>query len=101
MDPHYHIFALREVRFMVNRPQPARGSRAGAATLRGDNGLDSPSRPPACCVGRILTGNHGRNDRDRRDQTSARHLVDHSRARTAANNRAAQRRIRLRKRRDQ
>ena len=101
MDPRVHIDALREKRLMVSAVCRPRGTRGGNATKRGGDGLLRPSKRPARHDRCALTGD-GRRDQDRRrDQGVAAREIYHRRARAAANNRAVQRFVCLRKQRDQ
>ena len=101
MDPRYHVAAFREVRLLVSGAQFAHGVCAGAETRSGEGGVQRSNRRLVRRVGGVRTRERGRSGRGCFDQASAHHDADRRRVRTAADNRAAQRRIRLRKLRDQ
>ena len=101
MDLRYQVAALRKERLLVSGAQSARGSRAGAATRHGDGGVQRPNRRPACRFGGVRTSDRSRNGRRRCDQSSSRRGQDFRGARAAADSRAAQRTICLRKQRDE
>ena len=101
MDPRYHVAVCREVRLLVSGIQSAHGARAGAAARRGKGGIQRPNRRLARRVGGVRTSDRGCSSSVRCDQLSAHRGADHRRVRAAVDNGAAQRRIRLRKHRDQ
>ena len=101
MDPRYHVAALREVRLLVSGAQSAHGVCAGAATRRGEGGVQRTNRRPARRIDGVRTSDRGRSGRGLCDQVTAHRGADRRRARAAADNRAAQRRICLRKLPDQ
>ena len=101
MDPRYHVAALRELCLLVSGAQSAHGVRAGAAAHLGEEDVQRPNRRSVRRIGGVRTSQRGHSSRDRCDQASAHHDADRRRACAAADNRAAQRRIRLRKLRDQ
>ena len=100
MDLRYHVEALREVRLLVSGAQPAHGVRVGTAIRPGDDSVQKPNRRTAGRIGGVRTGDCGRSGCDRRDQKSACRGADQRRARAAAENCAAQRRVLLRKKHD-
>ena len=101
MDLRFHVSALRELRQLVSGAQSARGVRAVAETRRADGCMQRPNRRPDTRVCGVHTGDRGRSGRDRRDQGSTHHGAYRRRARAAADNCTAQRRICLRKQSDQ
>ena len=75
MDPRYSIAVVREVRLMVNSTHPTCGECAYSVTCRSEKGIDRSKRPPDRHVGCVRTDDRDRNGHDRRDQTSARHVI--------------------------
>ena len=69
---------------MVKRALSARVARAGAGTLRSENGLASPSISRTCCFGLVCIVNRGRDGHNRRDQRNTCLVIDLSRAHAAA-----------------
>ena len=99
MDPRVNVVVLPEVRMMMHTVCPSPSARGSAATQNSDGGPQRLSRRSAHRICGVCTGDGDRNDRDRRDQASVSHVVDQNKACAAANNHAAQCRIRLREQR--
>ena len=89
MDTCYHVKALREVRLVGSGAHPTRIVRAGVVIRCGDKGLARPTRPPARLVNYVRIDDRGRSGCNCRDQTKANHMIDLSKAQTAAKHSSA------------
>ena len=101
MDPNYRVEASRDVCQLVSGAQSAHGARFGTAVYSDDGGVQRPIKSPDHWVRGVRTGDRDRNSCDCREQELARRGADKRTARAAVDSRAAQRRVRLRKKRNQ